>query len=219
MPGAAVCREGQHCHPRRFASDRLPVSALAIAISASCAAVGCGTTLQSANPSGWPAYCGSIRNSEESVLHPGCRPIRRRPARSTLAVDERFPAIHTSACPALTIAAANISGSASLSTASAALYRRRAPAGGGKRLAHRRLLCGSMTCTPVSGRRSPRANCRSAKGLATRIGCAGPAAADNAPPSTRGRPAHPGTPPWRGAQRQFATLVNDHLHLPAAAVG
>ncbi|SUH00812.1 Uncharacterised protein [Salmonella enterica subsp. enterica] len=36
------------------------------------------------------------------------------PARSTFAVDDRLPAIHTSASPALTMAAANISGFAKL---------------------------------------------------------------------------------------------------------
>ncbi len=50
--GAAVSK-GQHLLPRRFRQRSLcRVSALVIVISASCAAVGCGTTLQSANPSG-----------------------------------------------------------------------------------------------------------------------------------------------------------------------
>ncbi len=89
MPGAAGVEKDSIATRGASPAIACQVSALAIAISASCAAVGCGTTLQSANPSGCPVYCGSIRNSEESVLHPGCRPIRRRPARSTLAVDER----------------------------------------------------------------------------------------------------------------------------------
>ncbi|STV87367.1 Uncharacterised protein [Klebsiella michiganensis] len=61
----------------------------------------------------------------------------RNPARSTFAVEERLPAIHTSAFPALTMAAANISGSLSFSSASGGVF---SPARGkpaaGKRFAH-----------------------------------------------------------------------------------
>lgn len=128
VTGAAVTGKRQHRHARLFSGDGLPgFGAGKGDIRQLCrrrlwhhAAIG--------KPNAGPLYCGSIRKMDESVLQPSCKPIMRNPARSTFAVEERLPAIQTSALPALTIAAANISGSVSFSSASGGVFRPRGPA-------------------------------------------------------------------------------------------
>ncbi len=210
MPPAAL-RQRSLARSRRWQSRYPP------AAPPSAAAPRCSRQ----TPAAGRAYCGSIRNSEESVFTPRLQADKAQTGAQhgwRLTRDSRRYTPRAS--PPLTIAARRTSaGQPACRRRQRALYRRRAPARRRQTPAHRQVAVRINDLH--SGQRQT-----FAKGeLPQREGTGdedrdapGPAVADNAPPSAHGRPAHPGTPPLgRGAQRQFAALVNDHLHLPGAA--
>ncbi len=139
VTGAAVTGKRQHRHARLFSGDgacrfrrwqaRYPPVVPPSAVAPRC---------NRQNPTPDRCTVAASGKMEESVLQPGCKPIMRNPARSTFAVEERLPAIQTSAVPALTIAAANISGSVSFSNASGGVFFARTgqPAIGAKFFPH-----------------------------------------------------------------------------------